>query len=38
MQAIVDMEETMKVGVRRTDVLCRSKWIVSINPIVTRLR
>ena len=31
-------EESMKVGLRRTDVLCRSKWSVSINKIDTGLR
>ena len=31
-------EESMKVGLRRTDVLCRSKWSVSVNKIDTGLR
>ena len=31
-------EESMKVGLRRNDALCRSKWSVSINKIAARLR
>ena len=27
--------ESMKVGLRREDALCRSKWIVGVNPIAT---
>ena len=27
-------EESVKVGLRREDALCRSKWSVGINPIV----
>ena len=33
-----DEEERVKVGLRREDALCRSKWIVDINQIVAGLR
>ena len=32
------MEESVKVGVRREDALCRSKWSVGINEIAAWLR
>ena len=32
------MEESRKVGVRREDVLCRSKWIVGVDEIESSLR
>ena len=31
-------EESMKVGLRRKDALCRSNWSVSVNNIAARLR
>ena len=31
-------EESMKVGLRRKDALCRLKWSVSVNKIAARLR
>ena len=31
-------EESIKVGMRREDALCRSKSIVGVNQITTRLR
>ena len=31
-------EESMKVGLRRKDALCRSKWSVGVNKIVAGLR
>ena len=31
-------EESMKVGLRRKDALCRSKWIVGVNKIDAGLR
>ena len=31
-------EESMKFGLRSEDALCRSKWIVGVNVIATRLR
>ena len=31
-------EESVKVGLRREDTLCRSKWGVGINQIATGLR
>ena len=31
-------EESMKVGLRRKDALCRSNWSVSINKIAAGLR
>ena len=31
-------EESVKVGLRREDALCRSNWSVGINPIATGLR
>ena len=30
-------EESVKVGLRREDTLCRSRWSVGINQIATRL-
>ena len=32
------MEESVKVGLSGEHVLCRSKWIVSVNQIANRLR
>ena len=31
-------EESVKVGLRRKDTLCRSKWSVCVNQIVAGLR
>ena len=31
-------EESVKVGLRREDALCRSKWIVGVNKIAAGLR
>ena len=31
-------EESMKVGLRMKDALCRSKWIVGVNKIAAGLR
>ena len=31
-------EESVKVGLRKEDVLCRSKWSVGVNQIAIRLR
>ena len=31
-------EESMKVGLRRKDALCRSKWSVGVNQIAAGLR
>ena len=31
-------EENVKVGLRRKDALCRSKWSVGVNQIATGLR
>ena len=31
-------EESVKVGLSRKYVLCRLKWIVGVNKIITRLR
>ena len=31
-------EESMKVGMRKKDALCRSKWSVSVNKIAAGLR
>ena len=31
-------EQSMKVGLRRKDALCRSKWSVEVNQIATGLR
>ena len=31
-------EESMKVGLRREDALCRSKWSVDVNQIAAGLR
>ena len=31
-------EESMKVGLRRKDALCRSKWSVGVNKIAAGLR
>ena len=31
-------QESMKIGLSREDVFCRSKWIVGVNPVVTRFR
>ena len=31
-------DESMKVGLRRKDALCRSKWSVSVNKIAAGLR
>ena len=30
-------DESMKVGFRREDALCRSKWSVGVNKIATKL-
>ena len=31
-------EESVRIGLRRVDALCRSKWIVGVNQIAARLR
>ena len=31
-------EESVKVGLRREDALCQSKWSVGVNQIAVRLR
>ena len=31
-------EESMKIGLRREDTLCRSKWSVGVNQIAAGLR
>ena len=31
-------EKSVKIYLRREDVLCRSKWIVGVNMIAARLR
>ena len=31
-------EESVKIGLRREDALCRSKWIVGVNQIAAGLR
>ena len=31
-------EESVKIGLRREDAICRSKWSVGINQIAARLR
>ena len=32
------VKERVKVGLRRVDTLCRSKWSVGVNQIAARLR